>query len=103
MPESVLLVIQTRSLLLLILTSDALPLLLSQKITNIKELEDELLSQNMHFAELSSSNTNQTELIALLIIQGKTFCRGYRKCIQAYQRFLFHASVDGRRKYYCCP
>jgi isochorismate synthase EntC len=43
------------------------------KITNIKELEDELLSQNMHFAELSSSNTNQTELIALLIIQGKTF------------------------------
>ena len=46
------------------------------KITNIKELEDELLSQNMHFAELSSSNTNQTELIALLIIQGKTFVEG---------------------------
>ena len=46
------------------------------KITNIKELEDELLSQNMHYAEHSSSNTNQTELIALLIIQGKTFVEG---------------------------
>ena len=30
----------------------------------------------MHFAELSSSNTNQTELIALLIIQGRTFVEG---------------------------
>ena len=36
MPESVLLVIQTRSLLLLILTSDALPLLLSQKSPILK-------------------------------------------------------------------
>ena len=46
------------------------------KITNLKELEEELLSQNMHFAELSSGNTNQTELIALLIIQGKNFVEG---------------------------
>lgn len=46
------------------------------KIVNIKELENELLEQNMHFAELSSGNTNQTELIALLIIQGKTFTEG---------------------------
>ena len=46
------------------------------KIVNLKELEEELLSQHMHFAELSSSNTNQTELIALLIIQGKTFVEG---------------------------
>ena len=46
------------------------------KIVNIQELEEELLSQNMHFAELSSSNTNQTELIALLIIQGRTFVEG---------------------------
>ena len=36
----------------------------------------ELLSQNMHFAELSSGCTNQTELISLLIIQGKTFVEG---------------------------
>ncbi len=46
------------------------------KITNLKELEANLLSQNMHFAELSSGKTNQTELIALLIIQGKTFVEG---------------------------
>lgn len=46
------------------------------KITNLAELEEELLAKNMHFAELSSGTTNQTELIALLIIQGKTFVEG---------------------------
>ena len=43
---------------------------------NLEEIDAELLSQNMHFAELSSGNTNQTELISLLIIQGKTFVEG---------------------------
>ena len=46
------------------------------KIVNIAELEAELLDQNMHFSELSSGQTNQTELIALLIIQGKNFVEG---------------------------
>lgn len=46
------------------------------KIANLQELEDDLLAQNMHFSELSSGQTNQTELIALLIIQGKTFVEG---------------------------
>lgn len=46
------------------------------KIDNMAELEAELLGENMHFAELSSGQTNQTELIALLIIQGKTFVEG---------------------------
>lgn len=46
------------------------------KITNLTELEDQLLAKNMHFAELSSGATNQTELIALLIIQGNTFVEG---------------------------
>lgn len=46
------------------------------KIVNLQELETELLAQNMHFAELSSGKTNQTELIALLLIQGKTFVEG---------------------------
>ncbi len=46
------------------------------KIMNIVELEEELLGQNMHFSELSSGQTNQTELIALLIIQGKNFVEG---------------------------
>ena len=46
------------------------------KIDNIHELEDELMAQNMHFAEISSGKTNQTELVALLIIQGKDFTEG---------------------------
>lgn len=46
------------------------------KINNMDELESELLSHNMHFAELSSGQTNQTELIALLIIQGRNFKEG---------------------------
>lgn len=46
------------------------------KIVNMEELETELLSKQMHFAELSSGMTNQTELIALLIIQGKNFVEG---------------------------
>lgn len=46
------------------------------KVLNIDELAAELLAKNMHFAELSSGKTNATELIALLIIQGKTFKDG---------------------------
>ena len=46
------------------------------KINNITELENELLSKNMHFSELSSGKTNQTELVALLITQGKDFVEG---------------------------
>ncbi len=46
------------------------------KIANLQELVDQLLNQNQHFAELSGQGINQTELIALLIIQGKTFRDG---------------------------
>ncbi len=46
------------------------------KVNNIAELEADLLAQNMHFAELSSGATNQTELIALLMTQGKDFVDG---------------------------
>lgn len=46
------------------------------KIVNLEELEAGLLAQNMHFAEVSSGKTNPTELIALLIIQGKDFVDG---------------------------
>ena len=53
------------------------------KITNIGELENEMLENKQHFAELSSGKTNQTELVALLIVQGKTIVEGienvYRK------------------------
>lgn len=67
--------------------TDAQPLILNShlgrfaivtvaKILNIDELVEELLQKHMHFAELSSGKTNQTELIALLLIQGKTFVDG---------------------------
>ena len=46
------------------------------KINNLDELENELLEANMHFSELSSGKTNQTELVALLITQGKDFVEG---------------------------
>lgn len=46
------------------------------KIINMDEIEAELLAKNMHFGELSQGRTNQTELIALLIIQGRNFVEG---------------------------
>lgn len=46
------------------------------KIANIAELEKLLLDRNHHFAELSSGATNPTELIALLITEGKNFVEG---------------------------
>jgi len=46
------------------------------KVNNLNELEKELLSKGRHFSELSSGDTNQTELIALLIAEGKTFVDG---------------------------
>lgn len=46
------------------------------KIVNIDELTAQLLEKNMHFSELSSGKTNPTELVALLLIQGKSFKDG---------------------------
>ncbi|MBO4575122.1 MAG: amidophosphoribosyltransferase [Bacteroidales bacterium] len=46
------------------------------KITNIKALEQECLDKMQHFAELSHGDTNPTELVALLITQGKDFVDG---------------------------
>jgi len=53
------------------------------KINNLTELETECLNLNQQFTELSSGSTNPTELVALLITQGKDFVDGiqnvYRK------------------------
>ncbi len=46
------------------------------KVNNLEELEKEMLAKGFHFTELSSGQTNQTELISLLISQGKTFTEG---------------------------
>lgn len=45
-------------------------------IENMAELERELIDKGVHFGELSSGMTNQTELIALLINEGRTFGEG---------------------------
>ncbi len=45
-------------------------------ITNLDELERELISEGKHFGELSSGKTNQTELVALLIDHGRSFPEG---------------------------
>lgn len=42
------------------------------RIDNMDEVEQQLLASNHHFTELSSGKTNQTELIATLICDGKT-------------------------------
>ncbi|MBO4800515.1 MAG: amidophosphoribosyltransferase [Bacteroidaceae bacterium] len=46
------------------------------KINNIEQLTAELLDEGGHFSEMSSGKTNPTELIALLIVKGKTFVEG---------------------------
>lgn len=46
------------------------------RLDNLKELEEEMLQKNLHFAELSSGNTNQTELVAMLICEKKDFVSG---------------------------
>lgn len=53
------------------------------KINNMADLERECLDRKQQFTELSSGSTNPTELIALMITQGKDFVDGiqnvYRK------------------------
>ena len=42
------------------------------RVDNMDEVEAKLLEKGYHFTELSSGKTNQTELIATLICEGKT-------------------------------
>ncbi|MDR1370473.1 MAG: amidophosphoribosyltransferase [Dysgonamonadaceae bacterium] len=46
------------------------------KINNMEELEAELLQKGNHFSELSSGQANPTELVSLLINEGKDFVDG---------------------------
>ena len=48
------------------------------RINNLAELEQECLDKNQQFTELSSGKTNQTELVALMITQGKDFVDGIK-------------------------
>ena len=67
--------------------TDAQPLLINShlgrfaivtvaKVSNKEELAQKLLKENMHLSEFSSGKINQTELIGLLIIKGKSFVDG---------------------------
>ncbi len=67
--------------------TDAQPLLMNShlgrfaivtvaKVNNKEELAEKLLNENMHLSEFSSGKINQTELIGLLIIKGKSFVEG---------------------------
>ncbi len=49
------------------------------KIDNIQELAAEMLAERMHFAELSGSDINQTELVAVLISRENSFEEGVKK------------------------
>lgn len=49
------------------------------KINNLHEIAEELLSQGMHFSEMSANKINQTELVALLINMGKDYVDGINK------------------------
>lgn len=55
------------------------------KVDNIRQLEEQLLSERLHFSELSSGSVNQTELIALLIIQGADFVEGIENVYRSIQ------------------
>ena len=46
------------------------------RINNLKALEKEFLEQGKYFSEHSSGTINQTEFIAMLINEGKTFVEG---------------------------
>ena len=49
------------------------------KINNIREIAQELLSERMHFSEMSANNINPTELVALLINMGNSFVDGINR------------------------
>lgn len=48
------------------------------KLANYEELEQELLADGVHFAEMSSGNTNPTEIVATLITKGSSFVEGIK-------------------------
>ena len=67
--------------------TDAQPLLMNShlgrfalvtvaKINNAEDLSAKLLARGMHFSEFSSGRINPTELVALLINQGRNFVEG---------------------------
>jgi len=67
--------------------TDAQPLLMNShlgkfaiatvsKVNNMEAISEELLQKNLPLSEFSSGKINPTELVSLLVIQGKTFVEG---------------------------
>lgn len=54
----------------------------SGRIDNIEELANEMLAQKVHFAELSGSSINATELVAVMISNCSSFKEGLQKVQQ---------------------
>ena len=88
--------------------TDAQPLLMNShlgrfaivtvaRINNIEQLAQRLLDEGLHLSEFSSGRINPTELIALLIIRGRTFVEGIENTgVTGYQNALNQAkSVAG--------
>ena len=48
------------------------------KINNVEELEKELLASGNHFSEHSNNIINQSELVSMIISQGKDYVEGIR-------------------------
>ena len=75
------------------------------RIENIEELTEKMLSKRMHFAELSSSDINATELVAMLIGMGDSIKEGIeyaQSCIKGSCSMLVltdHAIYAARDKF----
>lgn len=81
--------------------TDAQPLLMNShlgkfaivtvaKINNLEEISEDLLKRNMPLSEFSSGRINPTELVSLLIIQGKDFVTGIE---EVYKRIKGSCSM----------
>ncbi len=52
------------------------------KIENLKELSEDMLAQHLHFSELSGSDINPTELVAILISREESFEEGVKSVFE---------------------
>ena len=72
------------------------------KINNMPELEKELLAKGNHFCEHSNGLTNQSELVSMLIIEGKNFVDGIENVYNRLKGSCSHV-ITNRKWNYCRP
>ena len=75
------------------------------KVNNMEEIEQELLNKGCHISEMSSGRACQTELIALIISQGKNYVDGieqaYKKVKGSFSALLLtEKGIIAARDYY---